>query len=256
MKDVWYSPDGENWAAATLDAPWPGRFEHTSVVHDGKMWVIGGRNSDHLWGMSDVWYSDDGRIWTSATLSAPWGPRCRHASFVFGGSMWVIRGAGVADAWHSTDGTSWTLVPGSWGSGMAPSVVAYRDAIWVFSPEAARSSSDKDFVLHHEHFSVPWGDRRGHTLLVYDDRVWMMGGLRSNAPLPGYRLMNDVWCFDGVAWEQVTAYADWSVREQHTAVAFQDKIWILGGKDTDYLKNDIWYTQRETATDDSWKLYR
>jgi hypothetical protein len=49
--DVWYSSDGANWIQATNSAGWSSRDGHTSVVHDNKMWVIGG---DYL---NDVWYS-------------------------------------------------------------------------------------------------------------------------------------------------------------------------------------------------------
>jgi hypothetical protein len=37
-----FAVKGVNWIQATESAPWNGRFGHTSVVFDNKIWVIGG----------------------------------------------------------------------------------------------------------------------------------------------------------------------------------------------------------------------
>ncbi|MBT4644453.1 MAG: hypothetical protein HOC09_37110 [Deltaproteobacteria bacterium] len=42
-------------------------------------------------------------------------------------------------------------------------------------------------------------------------------------------------------WTQATSNADWAAREGHTAVVFDNKMWILGGSDGSN-KNDVWYT--------------
>src|SRR5688572_7222748 len=45
VNDVWYSTDGVNWSRATGNAGFPARTGHASVVFDGKLWVIGGKNN-------------------------------------------------------------------------------------------------------------------------------------------------------------------------------------------------------------------
>lgn len=111
--EVWFSSDGVTWTRATHNAGWSPRIQHTSVVFDGKMWVIGGSNSGDTY--SDVWYSTDGESWTQATSDAGWGPRFGHTSVVFDGKIWVIGGyvddVGIVnDVWSSPDGVTWTQV--------------------------------------------------------------------------------------------------------------------------------------------------
>src|SRR5947199_285874 len=42
--DVWSSADGKEWKQETARAPWSPRAYHAAVVHDGKIWVLGGGN--------------------------------------------------------------------------------------------------------------------------------------------------------------------------------------------------------------------
>jgi len=59
FNDVWYSTDGQNWFDLTPPpgAPmWDRRQAHAAVVHDGKMWVMGGQYA-HASYLNDVWYS-------------------------------------------------------------------------------------------------------------------------------------------------------------------------------------------------------
>ncbi len=68
------------WTQATSAASWSTRWQHTSVVFDNKMWVMGGYGGSYL---HDVWYSTDGTNWTCATSAAPWSARCRPTSVVY-----------------------------------------------------------------------------------------------------------------------------------------------------------------------------
>ena len=53
LSDVWYSTDGVSWTRATATPGWSERQAHTSVVFDGKMWVMGGYGGTYF---RDVWY--------------------------------------------------------------------------------------------------------------------------------------------------------------------------------------------------------
>ena len=55
---------GADWTRATQEAPWEGRGEHASAVHDGKIWIMGGGGHGYT---NDVWSSSDGVNWTRAT---------------------------------------------------------------------------------------------------------------------------------------------------------------------------------------------
>lgn len=62
---------GGNWEQATSDAGWSARQNHQSLIHDGKMWVLGGTDGPNNTGVkNDVWSSTDGITWTQVTASA------------------------------------------------------------------------------------------------------------------------------------------------------------------------------------------
>jgi hypothetical protein len=88
---VWSSADGVTWTQAA-NAPWSARRDHTSVVFDNRLWVIGGWVSSYGGVHNDVWFSEDGGTWTQATANAPWFARSQHTSVVFDNRLWVIGG--------------------------------------------------------------------------------------------------------------------------------------------------------------------
>jgi len=80
-----------------------------------------------------------------------------------------------------------------------------------------------------------WLGRAGHTSVVFDNKMWVMGG---------YPYRNDVWySTNGVNWTQATANAGWPARTGHTSVVFDNKMWVMGGADgSGYSKRDVWYS--------------
>jgi hypothetical protein len=60
----------------------------------------------------------------------------------------------------------------------------------------------------------------------------------------GYNSTNDVWwTSNGQEWIEATASAQWSPRSGHSAVAFDEKLWIIGGSaEGTGGSNDVWYT--------------
>ena len=90
LNDVWHSTDGSNWEQVTASADWVSRLNHTSLVYDNRMWVLGGSTGFRY--LNDVWYSRDGSNWEQATASADWPIRQLHASLVYDNKMWVLSG--------------------------------------------------------------------------------------------------------------------------------------------------------------------
>ncbi len=143
--DVWVSGDGENWSLTTANAPFKERTNHTALVHDNKLWVIGGYGQDHdssdLDFRNDVWYTTNGSTWVQAISNADFSPRSGHTSISYGGYIWVVGGyAGdgkyLNDIWRSSDGITWAKVQG-----------------------------DKNF-----------GTRSDHSSVVFNKRFWVLGG--------------------------------------------------------------------------------
>lgn len=111
--DVWSSRDGKTWQLVTADAPWSPRAFLRSVVHDGRIWVIGGgdyqppRTVAH----NDVWSSADGIEWRREP-DAPWGPRIWFSLLSESGYLWVLGGyskefGNFGDVWVSRNGHDW-----------------------------------------------------------------------------------------------------------------------------------------------------
>jgi hypothetical protein len=195
---------GRDWSQATAAAAWNTRDNPASLVYNNKMWIMGGYAEGYK---NDVWSSADGITWNQETAAATWPARRSHASIVYDNKMWVMGGSTGSggfknDIWSSTDGINWTLV----------------------SPTS----------------STPWVGRENHAALVFNNKMWVLGGLNSSfAPL------NDVWSStDGVTWTRATATAAWAARQDHASHVYDNKMWVMGG-DGNVLgsnKNDVWYS--------------
>ena len=76
QNDVWSSEDGAVWQQVTANAPWGQRNLHVTMVHDGKIWVMGGQTVPQFVPdvpeafYNDVWNSADGVKWTRVTSHA------------------------------------------------------------------------------------------------------------------------------------------------------------------------------------------
>lgn len=132
LNDVWSSEDGIHWTKVIEHAPWTARAGHVSVVHDEKIWVVGGTNQN------DVWYSSDGRRWKKATSNAGWPTRMGFGGAVFDGRLWVLGGMNkngwLNDVWTSTNGVHWNLQArqAPWSPRSAEFSVVFNDRLWIY----------------------------------------------------------------------------------------------------------------------------
>jgi peptidoglycan hydrolase-like protein with peptidoglycan-binding domain len=145
--DVWSSPDGVTWTQTTSSAP-ALRSQHTSVVFNDKMWIIGGQTTGFCTSCiayNDVWSSSDGITWTQVTSNAQWSGRRSLSSVVFNNKIWVIAGENnssyLQDVWSSPDGITWTQATSSpiWSPRLATAVVVTPQTFGVL-PDIAFSS--------------------------------------------------------------------------------------------------------------------
>jgi hypothetical protein len=100
--------------------------------------------------------------------------------------------------------------------------------------------------------SAQWSARSGHTSLVYNNKIWVLGGTINQSGTPVN--VNDVWWSeDGINWTEATTNAEWGIRTSHASVVYDGKMWVFAGLEssTDYW-GDAWYsTDGETWTEAS-----
>ena len=189
VSDVWFAtkglvgdPQSEmtmglNWTRAA-DAPWPVRGGYEAEVFDGKIWLMGGYNGTNF--LNDVW-SFDGTTWHQEA-NAPWPGRDGFASVVHNGELYIIGGRSndgtvdyvLSDVWKTSDGISWTQVTAN----------------------------------------MNIGPIREHASVVFDNRIWIIGGNISTDDLlydPTERVSHtdEVWySTEGESWDIASAYGD------------------------------------------------
>jgi hypothetical protein len=198
---------------------WPQRFMFSSAYFNDKLWVIGGMGVGgvDISNWNDSWSSVDGVTWKLENANTPWASRGGHSVVSFNGKMFLYGGGTLknrdllftihsqafkkfalstvfSDMWSSSDGVNWKKVD-------------------------AKTTGTI-------------GARYGHASLVYNNKMWIIGGQDSSG-----RKLNDVWSStDGITWTKATLKAPWSGRSFFSAVVFNNKMWVIGGESND----DIW----------------
>ena len=222
LNDVWNSTDGIAWQQATANAPWGQRNLHVTMVHDGKIWVMGGQTVPQFVPdvpeafYNDVWNSTDGVNWTQVTAHAPWSPRGMiQGSVEFNGRVWLLGG-------------------GTYDTPAHPTRLFYNE-VW----------SSADGVQWRKDAIAPWAPRQYHSVAVFDNKMWVMAG--GNRSTPGYN-RNDVWySSDGVDWTELPN-TPWPTRHAGTAFVHDGHLWMVAGSHPGSTPiNDVWRLDRTPA---------
>ncbi len=201
QKDIWRSANGKDWNLINNNAPWYKRTGQQCLVYSNKVWLMGGDcGVDDITSATentnDVWSSSDGYNWSIVTEAAPWKQRNSFSAVVFDEKMWVIGGENYSyetgykrftDVWSSTNGLDWTLVTDNaqWGERSSSKVVVYEDKMWllggykysggpIWLNDIWTSTDGSNWVQETD--SAPWMGRAGHSCIVKNDAIWLMGG--------------------------------------------------------------------------------
>ncbi len=241
------------WLLATSSTGWAERIDHTSVIFNNKMWVLGGLFYDDVTSTAsrynDVWCSSDGIDWEQIDASADWSERSVHTSVVFNDRMYVLGGydgSAKNDVWYSGNGSHWVEV-----SSAAPWEARYNHTSNIFSnkilviggvgrnpsgPGVAPTFADVWTTSGHgsysQNYDNAWPARDEHTSVVFNGRLWVIGG-NNFSDLPNLTY-SDVWSTDGInsTWTQETSSTPWPTRTLEASVVYNNKIWVLGN---DYI---------------------
>lgn len=201
------------WVRVADKAAWAPRDSCGEVVFKDRLWLLGGWFDSYAAPPRDVWSSADGKEWTLAAPKAPWKHSDLPMTVVFRDRMWIMGGwyngrlpgySASSAVWSSADGVSWDLVT--------------TDAGW--SPRIAAGA------------------------VVFNGRMWILGGTENYYFGDESHLKNDVWSSaDGKTWRQETDHAGWPPRAYHAAAVLNDRIYVLGGGNyvpTYQARSDVW----------------
>jgi hypothetical protein len=217
QNDVWNSTDGKTWTYVNKgkDVPWGPRVLHYTVVHDDKIWVIGGQSmpafakSDEVF-YRDVWTTTDGVEWKKSVPEEP----CWSARGMIGGSAVM-------------NGRIWMLGGGTYDTPQTPTRKFHND-VW--------SSADGVHWKRHTE-AAPWHPRQYHDVAVWDNRLWVMEGYHQTG---GNR--NDVWCStDGEQWQELPN-TPWKPRHAASLFVHNDALWMVAGNN---MEPDVWRLKRK-----------
>lgn len=261
---------GYEWTCITDHAPFAARDGAGALVHEVRMWLLGGWNPgdrEHFPAdcNNEVWSSDDGEQWVLETLAAAWPPRHTAGYAVHNGRMWVVGSDAIQkryyrDVWSSSDGREWALVceDAPWGYRVLHHTVAFDGRLWVmggqtlpqFAPGPERHFGDvwcsEDGVdWECVNAQAPWPARGmigGSAVLA--GRMWLLGGGIYDTPAHPERVFyNDVWSSaDGREWECHTSCAPWAPRQYHEVAVFDGRLWVLEGWNYGN-RNDVWHSR-------------
>ncbi len=253
--EVWSSSDGLTWKLENPKAPWEARHTAGYVVHNARMWIVGG---DPLQGhyQNDVWSSTDGVDWKQVVNEVPWAPRALHYTVAFNNRIWVMGGqtlpqfapapeAFYNDVWSTKDGKTWNRATehAPWAPrGMIGGSVVFRDRIWILgggtydTPASPRRFyndvwSTADGIHWEQHAEkTAWAPRQYHDVAVFDNRMWVLEGWNQSN-------RNDVWySSDGVDWHELPA-TPWPPRHAASVFVFQNALWLVAGNN---MTSDVW----------------
>lgn len=204
-----------NWVKVADQAGWQPRDSQGELVYNDQLWIFGGWFNSYEAPPRDVWSSPDGKTWKQVTASAPWKHSDLPMTVTFNGKMWIMGGwyngrlpghSASSEVWSSTDGAAWEQVTANAG----------------------------------------WSPRIAAGLVVFQDKMWVLGGTENYYFGDDKSLKSDVWySSDGKEWKQATADAGWSPRAYLAASVHDGKMWVLGGGNyvpQYHAKNDVWYS--------------
>ncbi len=219
QNDVWNSVDGRTWEFVNRDqpVPWRPRALHYTVVHDDRIWVIGGQTmpafaketSEEVF-YRDLWTTQNGIDWQEVKPVEP----CWSARGMIGGSA-VFRGR------------IWILGGGTYDTPQTPSRKFHND-VWS-------SADGVSWTRHVE--AAPWAARQYHDVAVWDERLWVMEGYNAKG---GNR--KDVWhSTDGEHWEEVPD-TPWKPRHAASVFVHNGALWMVAGNN---MESDVWKLRRK-----------
>jgi cell division septation protein DedD len=282
--DVWASTDGKAWTRKTAHADWQECAEHSGFVEGGRMWVVGGNDRSYYdESYPRAWNSVDGVHWSGWGNLVPNEKWVNGRAVAFGGRIWVIGGDAAKPSTlyisltrpsptptrtprptstptptpkctrtptrtpvrTATPTPTRTVTPTRTST---PTHAPKPTSTPTKNPTATSTPTPISQAWIQATAAAPWKERYNPASLVFQNKIWVIGGYVENDE--GYcDLSADVWhTFDGANWTQVAESTPWGPRDGYGALSFGGKMWILGGlyvgedDNSASCLSDIWYS--------------
>jgi hypothetical protein len=233
-KEVLWTEDNEiltneNGDILYTDATMPYRYGHKMISFNGKLWLIGGRDSTSYY--DDIWYTEDGSNWIKYSNVGS-GNRYDFQLIEFNNKLWLI--GGFDDTGdpkytinYSLDGFTWVWLhqhtPFAARGNFACCV--YDGKVWVHGGGLTSIyNSENMYIWTLVSSDAGLGPRSGHSLLVYNELMWCVAGI------DGSTEKNDIYnSSNGIDWNLIQGTADFSARYNCATIVFLDELYILCG---------------------------
>ncbi|HYD25618.1 MAG TPA: M10 family metallopeptidase C-terminal domain-containing protein [Croceibacterium sp.] len=170
---------------------------------------------------------------------------------VFNDRLWVIGasvvppGASGHEVFSTADGINWTEHgPGDWIGQRGPTTVVFNGYIYLvgnaMQDDVWRTADPASGHWEKVLDDAPWGIRHGAMITVFDDKIWLMGGMQFGpegwpeigAPVSEAQSFNDIWVSeDGVNWTQALDHAPWGPRAHINggAAVLNGRMYVVSG---------------------------
>ncbi len=137
------------------------------------------------------------------------------------------------------------------------SLIVFKDKMWLIGGWLGKYENNKATYVDGENYwtsqvwctsdginweskgNAPWNGRHGFGCVVFDNKIWVIGGDQHT----------DVWnSEDGMTWNKILDIVPWGKRYFPYVVSFKGKIWTMGGQNVNFTGlyldkyNDIWST--------------
>ncbi|CAA0121673.1 Uncharacterised protein [BD1-7 clade bacterium] len=214
---IWVSDDnGESWTelqpAGTHFSP---RTRAATAVHFGKIWIMGGCDSDQD-AYDDLWTTSDGSSWTKIVPATDLAKRCGH-QLISQGRQLIIVGGQDAKPPGATQPTFRDDVIMSETNGIEWQVM-YKNWTDLDTPVNQTGAND-----------ARWPAGAGHRAMAHGNHVDIVGGAHDR------RMHREgVWrLYNGAKnWQRVSIDREvFSPRASHDMFVMNDKVIMLGGQD-------------------------
>lgn len=198
LNDIWSSEDGDTWVQETANPNFAPRYGHRTLVYNGQLWLIGGRNVADSISREEVWKSSDGIHWTLVTDAGGFGTGNGFDAVVFKDRMWKIAG-GNDSVYSSTDGENWVLETNeaAFGYRVQHSVASFDNKLWLFSgatrsggapvQEVWYSLDGKEWILANNNAGF---QAANFTSTPFGNGIFVIGGATGGS---GRAVVNDVY---------------------------------------------------------------